>query len=105
MWVGSHALVRDWKVLHLALFRLFNIAIVTPKIALKHQSKAYIAFADGSLLTLSPITPLPIEKKLEALLKLFIPKEIGNTDCSEVDPLLNQFGTFFRNGSKWVPVR
>ena len=31
--------VKAWKVLGFVLLRLFNIAIVAPKVALKHQSK------------------------------------------------------------------
>ena len=31
--------VKAWKVLNFVLLTLFNIAIVAPKVALKHQSK------------------------------------------------------------------
>ena len=46
MYVGSGDALKAWKVLDFVVPRLFNIAIMTPKIALK-QSKSFITLADG----------------------------------------------------------
>lgn len=44
--MGSGDAVKAWKVLDFVVPRLFKIAIMAPKIALK-QSKSFITLADG----------------------------------------------------------
>ena len=45
MQVGSGGAVRPWKVLDFVL-RLFNIAILAPKITLNYQSQQFMLLAD-----------------------------------------------------------
>ena len=45
MQVGSGGTVRPWKVLDFVL-RLFNIAVLAPKITLNYQSQQFMLLAD-----------------------------------------------------------
>lgn len=49
--VGSEDTVKAWKVLDFAILRVFIIANLAPKSALKHQSKSFITLRDGPLST------------------------------------------------------
>lgn len=49
--VGSEDTVKAWKVLDFAILRVFTIANLAPKSALKHQSKSFITLRDGPLST------------------------------------------------------
>ena len=74
--MGSKA----WEVLDFVLLRLFNIAIVAPKVALKHRSKSWVA--DPATHRPSPPPPLPTQRKRKKNKKTVLLKLIhikGNT--------------------------
>ena len=73
--MGSKA----WEVLDFVLLRLLNIAIVAPKVALKHRSKSWVA--DPATHRPSP-PPLPTQRKRKKNKKTVLLKLIhikGNT--------------------------
>ena len=55
--MGSKA----WEVLDFVLLRLLNIAIVAPKVALKHRSKSWVA--DSATHRPSPPPPSPLKER------------------------------------------
>ena len=91
--MGSKA----WEVLDFVLLRLFNIAIVAPKVALKHRSKSWVA--DPA--THRPSPPPPHSKKEKKKQKNSIIETHSyqrKHNCPEVNPLLNPFSTFICSG-------
>ena len=75
------------------------MAILAPKLVLKHQSKPFTTLVDGPLQTLPPTAPKKIENETVLLKLIYI---YQNMNCSEVNPQSNLFSIFLCNGRKWL---